>query len=383
MLHVIRGMANSSGTTHIVGPLSEAQANLGCAVSLFCVQKGSEPPVLPSPELVDSYCGSQSVPLVNPGFSIPFAVNMARRIREFDVVHVHAIWNFPSWWAMREASASGIPYMVAPQGSLDDWALNQNRWGKVIYGTFTEIPLMKRATRFQALTRREMHQIKEYGFSARCDVIPNGVEEGLTKCDRRPCPEYFGFPGKFKTLLFLSRIHPKKGLDLLISVATECRKSLPDLRFVVAGDDAGTGYLEEVKNQCKRNGVYERFTFLGEVKGQHKMKVLSSVDAFILPSYSEGLPVAVLEALAVGLPVVVTDECNIPDIADEGAGYVMPAAASDLTDAVLDLFGLSDLERKKLGDKARKLILKKYTWTTIAKQTIDSYTKIMEERQAG
>ena len=102
-----------------------------------------------------------------------------RQVRDFDVVHVHAIWNFPSWWTMRAASACGVPYMVAPQGSLDPWALAQNPAGKKLYGSVTEIPLLRRATRIQALTAKEAQQVRDFGIAAPVEIIPNGIDESL------------------------------------------------------------------------------------------------------------------------------------------------------------------------------------------------------------
>ena len=148
-----------------MGPLAEEQARQGCDVSVYCVEKGGERPVLPDSTLVEGRCFGLSLPLNNPGVSLEFARAVNRHVRDFDVVHVHAIWNFPSWWAMRAAAAHGVPYMVAPQGSLDPWALEQNPAGKKLYGSITEIPLLRRATRIQALTTKESQQIRDFGLS--------------------------------------------------------------------------------------------------------------------------------------------------------------------------------------------------------------------------
>lgn len=375
-------MANSSGTTHIVGPLAEAQARAGCAVSLFCVGKGAIPPVLPDPGLVDSRCFKQTLSLDNPGFSLCFARALSREIRSFDIVHVHAIWNFPSWWTMRAACRAQVPFIVAPQGSLDPWALQQNRWGKKLYGGLTEVPLVRQAACLQALTRKEARQFLEYGLPVDYEIIPNGVKEELMDRNRAPNPGYFGMPPECRTLLFLSRIHPKKGLDLLVQAAQSVRHSHPTLRFVVAGGDGGSGYLSALKSKCLSLGVSDMFIFLGEVEGDQKLEVLTAADAFVLPSYSEGLPVAVLEALAVGLPAVITDECNLPEVAGLGAGYVVTPESVCIASAIQQLFSLSDDQRRHMGKSGRELIAERYTWSRISRQTLACYQHLLESKVA-
>lgn len=379
VLHVVRGMANSSGTTHIVGPLAAAQARQGAAVSLYCVEKPSGPPVLPASELVDSRCFASSLLLDNPGMSISLARALTATTRRFDVVHVHAIWNFPSWWAMRCAHRSNVPYMVAPQGSLDPWALRQNRIGKYLYGAVTEARYLRRASRMQALTSKEAEQIRAFGVDAPAEIIPNGVDRELLNLTPRPDPVRFGLPAGCRTLLFLSRIHPKKGLDLLVEAAARVRRRLPELRIVVAGGDAGSGHLDRIREQCGENGLNDMFVFIGEVQGSEKLEVLASCDAFILPSYSEGLPVAAIEALGMGLPAIVTDQCNLPEVDEHEAGRVVRPDTGEIAGAIIELFAASDARRCTMRDNARELVRRKFTWEGIAKQTLDCYEAMVEE----
>ena len=375
-------MANSSGTTHIVGPLAEEQARLGCDVSVFCVEKGLDSPLLSDKRLVESCCFRQSLPLNNPGVSVELARALRRRICEFDIVHVHAIWNFPTWWAMRTADRAGVPYVVAPQGSLDAWALRQNQWGKKLYGSVTELPLLRRAAGFQALTEKEADQIRDFGIAVCSEVIPNGIGESLLKLRRSPNPAYFGLPEDCRTLLFLSRVHPKKGLELVVAAAQHLCENQPELRVIVAGGDAGSGYLREVEAECSRRGLSGMFVFLGEVEGGRKREILSSADAFILPSYSEGMPVAVLEALASGLPVVVSEECNLPEVGEHGAGYIVPFDASRIAEAIQELFAMSETERQQMGEQGTRLVDGSFTWPRIAGRTLDWYKRVVETRAA-
>lgn len=344
------------------------------------MEKGREPPVLPNPDLVDSRCFPRTLPLDNPGVSWGIAATLTRRVREHDVVHVHAIWNFPTWWAMRSAHRADVPYIVAPQGSLDPWALRQNTWGKKLYGALTEVPLLTHASRLQALTEKEAGQFHQFGIHAKSEIIPNGIGGELLRRRGKPAPGHFGLPKGCRTLLFLSRVHPKKGLDLLVDAVSSIRAGLPDLRIVVAGTDAGSGYLKEIRQRCSRLGVDDLFIFLGEVQGQAKQDALAAADAFILPSYSEGLPVAALEALGAGLPVIVTDQCNIPEIQRCNAGFVVLPDRSEMATAITKLFSLTDEERDEVGGNARELAFEYFTWERVARKSIDCYQTMIEER---
>lgn len=379
VLHVIRGMANSSGTTHIVGPLAVEQSRQGATVSIYCVEKRSGPPVLPDAELVDSRCFEPSLPLDNPGVSIQLAGALASNMDRFDVVHVHAVWNFPSWWAMRCAYRSKVPYVVGPQGSFDPWALRQNRFGKRLYGAITEVPYFRRASRMQALTAKEAEQIRAFGIDIRTEIIPNGIDGRLLERTPRPEPVRFGFTEGTRTLLFLSRIHPKKGLDMLIDAVARIRQRIPALRIVIAGDDAGSGYLQVMRDRCEQAGVQDIISFIGEVQGSEKLETLSACDGFILPSYSEGLPVAAIEAMGMGLPVITTDQCNVPEIAENDAGFVVGATTSEIANAIVELFAAPEVRRRAVGANARRLVRERFTWDGIAGRALDLYEAMVSE----
>ena len=216
ILHVVRGLTNSSGTTHIVGPLAEEQARLGCEVEVMFVEKDGQQPVLPASELVRSTCLPLSLPLSNPGISWAFAQRLRRVIKSFDRVHVHAVWNFPTFWTMWMAVLARVPFMVAPQGSFEPWALQQNRFSKRLYGALTERRVYDHASRFQALTENEAAQIAAFGIKAPSAIIPNGVDAEDFAGQRVPLTEHLDLDPATRTLLFLSRLHPKKGVDVLL-----------------------------------------------------------------------------------------------------------------------------------------------------------------------
>ncbi len=375
ILHVIRGLANSSGTTHIVVPLSEEQARQGAEVTVFFVERAGEPAIEPNPELVLSRLFPLSLPLPNPGISLRFARALTLHIQQFDVVHIHAIWNFPTFFAMRTAMKNRIPYMVAPQGSLEPWALRQNRVGKFLYSNMVEAPLFNRAAGFQALTKTEAEQIRSFGITVPIFVIPNGVIGDLVRHPAVSLAKKLGLPTDCKVLLFLSRLHPKKGADLLIRAFAE----LPDtsgLILVVAGSDGGSGYARALRRLAQTLQLGDRCIFIGEVRGSEKQEVLSGADIFALPSYSEGLPVAVIEAMTAGLPVLITPACNLPEVEEWNAGIIVPPNVLDFSRTILRVSHDLELARQ-MGLNGKQLVKAKFTWERIARDTFRAYDRML------
>jgi poly(glycerol-phosphate) alpha-glucosyltransferase len=382
ILHIIRGLTNSSGTTHIVGPLAEAQARLGHQVSVYFVEKPPFEPVIPRADLVQTRSFPVTVLRKHPGVSIPYARAVDRDIGTFDVVHVHAVWNFPSLYAMRAAARAAVPYMVAPQGSLEPWALAGGSSLRQAYVARIEGPLLRRATRMQALTDEEALQCKHFGYMGPVSVIPNGVAPHWLDLERTSLANDLGLPDPSRTLLFLSRIHPKKGLDRLLRGFAIFSEEAPDVTLVVAGHDAGSGYLAEMKRLASELQLTDKCRFVGEVSGEQKRRALAGADLFALTSHSEGLPIAVLEAMACATPVVITPGCHLPEVADAKAGVIVApeaeAAAAGLRAAFANTEGL-----RAMGRRGRHLVRERFTWPAIARQTIDAYGLMAKSKGHG
>jgi glycosyltransferase involved in cell wall biosynthesis len=374
-------LANSSGTTHIVGPLAEAQARLGHEISVYFVSKPGEEAVIPNAKLVDVTEFPMSISSRHYGWSRSFAKAVKRNVSRFDAVHIHAIWNFPTWWSMRCADRVGVPYIVAPQGSLEEWALGRSRFLKQLYARIFEKPLFDNASRMQALTECEAIQCGRFGVRTPTEILPNGIDlAAIEACRNRvDLRSEYGLPNDEQILLFVSRIFPKKGLDLLAPAFARVVREQPDVTLVIAGHDAGSGYLEDVKQMFAAAGALEKTRFLGEVKGSHKFEVLRGADLFVLPSHSEGLPVAVLEAMAVGLPVIVTPACNLPEVEIHKAGWVADTNVDSLSKKLQQALA-SAQERKQRGSNGAALVRKHFTWDTIARDSMEIYRRMISGR---
>jgi glycosyltransferase involved in cell wall biosynthesis len=380
ILHVIRGLANSSGTTHIVGPLAEAQARQGHAVKVLFVEKPGRKPVVPDPAIVESRGFPMTIPTEHLGWSRPFALAVRTEISNADVVHVHAIWNFPTWCAMREAHHAGVPYVVAPQGSLEDWALGRSRQLKALYARILEKPYFNRALAVQALTEAEATQCRTFGITAPIQILPNGVDLETVDGNARRADlrMELSLANDSVVFLFLGRLFPKKGLDLLIPAFARLAARCPEAFLAIAGDDGGSGYRAEMERLAHNSGVAERTRFLGELRHERKFEVLRGADVFVLSSYSEGLPVAVLEAMACRRPVVITRNCNLDVVERHEAGWTVDPNVESVLRGLRDACA-SEHERRSRGHRARLLVEEKFTWDRIARASIPFYRSHLQK----
>lgn len=373
---MVRGLANSSGTTHIVVPLAEEQAAMGHAVSVYHVAKGSEPPVLPDAGSVDSRCFPETVPTTHAGVSLQAFRALSRQVRGFDVVHVHAVWNLPSAAAMRAALRAGVPCMVAPQGSIEPWAYRQGHWLRRLYARRVEIPLIDRVARLQALTDTEQAQFRAFGLRPPAVVVPNGVSIEWLRDD-----EPGRVPGQAGTvrMLFLSRLHPKKNVETLLR-AFAAQLGGVDAELVIAGDDAGSGHGASLRRLAGALGLTGRCRFVGEVRGEDKRRLLREADLYVLPSHSEGLPVAVLEAMACARPVLVTPGCNLPGVCSEQAGWIVDADVDGVRRGLAEALAARD-EWPERGRRGRALVERTFTWPRIARRLVTTYETMIAEKQ--
>jgi poly(glycerol-phosphate) alpha-glucosyltransferase len=338
-----------------------------------------EPPLLPAPGLVAARSFPVSALKGNPGVSLSFARGVDETIRQFDVVHIHAVWNFPTFHAMRTARRADVPYIVAPQGSLEPWALAAGSWKRRIYARHIERPLLNRATRLQALTEAEAAQFQSFGLRAPVAVIPNAVQPDWLQIERGNLAADLGLPQGTKTLLFLSRLHPKKGLDILLRAFAVFARDHEDVVLIVVGSDAGSGYGHVIRSMAGQLGLGQRCHFIGEVRGERKSRTFAGADAFALTSHSEGLPIAVIEAMASGVPVVITPGCNIPEVAVADAGLVVGPSLEAAVAGLRQLFASPEGMRRR-GENGRRLVRERFTWPETAKRTIKVYEEMLESK---
>jgi glycosyltransferase involved in cell wall biosynthesis len=236
---------------------------------------------------------------------------------------------------------------------------------------------LRGAAALQAITAAEEKQIHRLGFVPPVAIIPNGICPETADC--LPTPEFLThhpeLVGK-RTILFLGRIHPVKGLDILAQAFGQLVQSRQDTYLVVAGPDEG-GYRGRVEEMLKEAGALDRTVFTGMLRGTKKLAAYAASDIFVLSSYSEVLGISTLEALASALPVIITRQCQFPEVADAGAGLVIDPDAGQLHDALAYLLDHPE-EGREMGRRGRRLVIQKYTWDSAADQIKQLYSTILK-----
>jgi glycosyltransferase involved in cell wall biosynthesis len=179
-----------------------------------------------------------------------------------------------------------------------------------------------------------------------------------------------------RILLFLSRLHPKKGVDLLLPTWSQLASTFPEAHLVLAGPD-----FEDTRAGLERivaaNNLQDSVTFTGMLRDELKWSALAAAECFILPSHSEGLSVSILEALGMGLPVIVTSPCNMPEVREFQTGWLIPTTIPALTSAVEELLQNSPQTNQQIGSRGKDLIATRYTWTIVAQQMADFYAWVL------
>jgi glycosyltransferase involved in cell wall biosynthesis len=311
--------------------------------------------------------------------SISLSKWLFKNIKNYDLVHTISVFSYMTTIAHWACQIHNIPYVMNPQGMLEPWALSYKSHKKRLYYYLIEKPALDRASAIQMLSLAEAEPIEKLNIKAPLVIIPNGIhaEQFENQLDLDPESFYQTFPNtRDRTLiLFLARIDPKKGLDLLASAFTKVHTLFPQTHLIIAGPD-NIGFLPTAQHYFSEAGCLSSVTFTGMLTGELKYAALAVANIYIAPSYSEGFSMSVLEGMAAGLPCVITIGCNFPEAATARAAYVVNIDSQEISHALIQCLK-NPKEAKIMGECARKLVFNKYTWDRIALQLIELYKSII------
>ncbi|HWJ73669.1 MAG TPA: glycosyltransferase [Kaistia sp.] len=300
-----------------------------------------------------------------PVFGFAPGLLVAIKAAEIDVLHLHGIWMYPSLVAERWAAATGKPVVISPHGMLDPWILSRGRWKKAIARALYEKRSWKRAALFHALTEAEAADIRTAEPSAKVTIIANGVQppEGQSPAPRT----------KF---VFLSRIHPKKNVIALVK-AWAALGTLPAERGFSL-DIAGFGEADHVAalEQAIRSANSPTIRFIGSVFGEEKAQLLLSARYLVLPSLSEGLPMAILEAWAAGAPTIMSKDCNLPVGFERGVAIDCGHDASSIAEALRKAMQPDEPAWSGVSSGARALAKERFSPDAISHAWVDTYAAL-------
>jgi poly(glycerol-phosphate) alpha-glucosyltransferase len=261
--------------------------------------------------------------------------------------------------------------LYTAHGALTPWALAHSRWRKRAVRWWWQDRDLRDAACIQVNSRQELAEARTLGMSNPVAVIPNGVELAPFDALQRTPVDSSRSHGRRPVALFLGRLHAKKGLGHLLEAWSRAHANHADWRLVIAGPD--DGYEEQARRLTGVLGLHSSVTFAGPLRGQDKVAALRAADAFVLPSFSEGFSMAVLEAMAARLPVVLTPGCNFPEAAAAGAALEVQPTVADTERGLRALMSMPEQSRRAMGYRGRRLVETRYTWDAVARETIEIY----------
>lgn len=316
--------------------------------------------------------------------SLPMARWFWKNIRNYDLVHIHAIFNYTSTIAAWVARAKGVPYIVRPLGVLNQWGReNRRRLTKKLSFLAIEQGVLDHAKMIHYTSDQERIEAEQAG--ARTDFVIIANPTDLEAVDRQRYAgafrETYAIDRSAKLVVFLSRISRKKGLDLLIPAFLELRKSEPDAILVVAGDGEAE-LIGRLKAQVEELGLANVVLWPGFLEGGGKAALLADADVFVLPSYSENFGVAVVEALSFQVPVVVSDQVGIHrEISENHAGVVVPCEVPAIAGALREVLSRPDF-RSVLAANAGNLSLSRFSRSSILDALLAMYRRVVAPEPA-
>lgn len=287
-------------------------------------------------------------------------------------VHIHGVWEPFLIYASKLARRAGIPYCVCPAGMLDHWSLAQKSWKKRLAMRLCYRRMLNEAAFLHVLNVDEVAAIRPLRLRSPKLIIPNGVfVEEFT-----PLPARGRFlerlqlaPGR-RYILFISRLHFKKGADVLAMAFAAICDMFPDVDLVMAGPDDGA--KQDFLGLVAKFRIDHRVHMIGPIYGDAKIEAIVDACCFCLPSRQEGFSMSITEALACGTPVVISDQCHFPEVAAVEAGLVVRVDPVEVAKALAMMLGDDDHARY-MGSNGRSLVMEKFTWPAIADASIRGY----------
>jgi glycosyltransferase involved in cell wall biosynthesis len=296
-----------------------------------------------------------------------------------DVCHVHGVWNVPEWEAARASRQHRVPLVISPRGMLHAAAVRRGRWRKRIAFEVLERRNLATAVRVHTTAYDESEELSAFVDRSRMVMIPNGVDLPPVERGRSDFRERFGIPASAPLVVFLGRIHPIKRLDLLIEAMRHATQTTPSARLVIAGPDEG-GHLTSLRPQLDRLGGAVHS--IGAVLDGDKWALLREAAVLAMCSDSESFGMSVVEAMATGIPVVVTHTCPWREVNERHCGLWVEQTPGAIGDAIVSILENPALA-KSMGDNGARLARARYTWPAVAAAMSACYADVLSTSRTG
>jgi glycosyltransferase involved in cell wall biosynthesis len=345
------------GPAFSVSRLAEALTEAGVEVGLWASdQSAITTPLLPAGSTVRRLRGS--------------VVEALEQFGAPDVFHDNGMWLWHNHRVARLAARLGVPRVVSARGMLEPWSMKNKKWKKVTAWRLYQRRDLMKARRLHATAEAEARNIRRLGLGVPICTIPNGVD----------VPEAVpsGSRAGPKTALFLGRVHPKKGLPMLVEAWARVRPE--GWRLKIVGPDEG-GHRAQVEQTVAAAGLGTVVSFTGPLDGEEKAAAFFDADFFVLPTYSENFGIAIAEALAHGLPVLTTTGAPWPMLHERGCGWVVEPGVDEIAGALRQATSCTSSALRAMGANGREFVNAEFGWEGIARQFVATYEEMLASQR--
>lgn len=358
----------ASGPSHSVPRLCESLIRSGMDVQLAALDWSPLPVIFPYLKLFSLWRSPRRL-CVSP--SMRRWLEAEADSGKVDFIHTHGLWTMPNVYSGWACKTNRSQLVVSPRGTLSEWALARNPRQKRIFWWLWQAPVLRAASLFHATAEHEFEDIRRSGFRQPVCILPNGID--VPPLEETP-------KGTRRQLLFLGRIHPVKGIDVLLRAWQVVGRRFPDWDLCLVGPDSD-GYLAEMKTLATRLRL-ERVVFRGPLFGEEKLRAYRAASLFVLPTHSENFGMTVAEALAAGTPAIVTKGAPWSGLDAKAAGWWIDIGVDPLVACLEKALATPPATLAEMGRAGRDWMLQDYSWEQIGTKLATTYRWVLEGGEA-
>jgi glycosyltransferase involved in cell wall biosynthesis len=367
IVHVVPSIANpSSGPTYTVTRLCKQLIEQGHDVTLACTD---EPNAITAPQWVKQCSYNRLAKKLRLSPTMRRWLYQECRGNPGVILHSNSLWEMPCYYAARAAKLHGVACVAAPHGALGMAAFRMGSLGKRVMWRLWQRRALEQAACLHATALSEAKEFRVHGFRQPIAIVPNGIDVPLSEV---------GSHARRRELLFLGRVHPKKGIDVLLPAWRRVQAEFPDWWLRIAGPDNG-GHLDRMRTLGAELGV-ERVNFAGELLGELKADAYQRASVFVLPTRNENFGIAVAEALSHGAPAIVTKGAPWGGLQEHRCGWWVDFGVEPLVPALREAMSTAPSELYEMGQRGRRWMSQEFSWHAIGAQMEEVYDWILRGR---